>query len=133
VSTTAGQNADTPTGAYLAAHAARKNKDIEALKKLFSKDIKEFLTMLGQADEKNKQTLDDMLREMCENPQAATAEARNEKINGDKATIEYLDEKGGWSRMDFVKEDGMWKLTIEKPEKGDIEIETSPNKNSNRK
>lgn len=64
--------------------------------------------------------------ELCEKPQAATAEARNEKINGDKATIEYLDEKGGWSPMEFVKENGQWKLTIEKPEEGEVINESDP-------
>ena len=105
------------TNFHKAAHAARKNKDINALKKIMSKDVLEFLTMIGGADEKKKKSLDDMLRELCDQPQAASAEARNEKIDGDKATIEYLDEEGQWRSMDFVKEDGAWKLTIDKAEK----------------
>ncbi|HEX3101479.1 MAG TPA: hypothetical protein VHQ01_06805 [Pyrinomonadaceae bacterium] len=107
----------TPTDAYKTAYTARKNKDIEGLKKVLSKDILDFFTMLGSADEKKKKSLDDMLKELCEHPQAATAEARNEKITGDKATIEYLDETGAWRPMDFVKEDGAWKLTIDKADK----------------
>ena len=124
----AGNTADeagTPTAAYKAAYAARKNKDVPALKKLMSKDILEFFTEIAGLGEK-KQTIDELLMELCEKEQAPTAEARNEKINGDKATIEYLDEKGGWSPMEFVKEDGAWKLTIEKPEKGDVKNETGP-------
>ncbi|CAN5527610.1 hypothetical protein BH10ACI3_BH10ACI3_10590 [soil metagenome] len=113
--------AGTPTDAYKAAYTARKTKDLDALKKVLSKDIIEFFTMMAMADEKNKKTLDDMLKELCDRPQAATADARNEKINGDKATIEYLDETGKWRPMDFVKEDGAWKLTMAKPEKGDVE------------
>ena len=101
----------TPTDAYKAAYAARKNKDVPRLKKLMSKEIIEFLTEIGGAGEK-KQTLDELLMELCEKQQAPTAEARNEKIDGDYATIEYLDEKGDWSTMDFVKEGGGWKLTI---------------------
>jgi hypothetical protein len=108
---------DSPTSAYKAAYTARKNKDIEALKKLMSKDVLEFLTMVGDADEKKKMSLDDQLKELCEKPQAATAEARNEKIDGDYATIEYLDEKGGWKPMEFIKEDGMWKLAFGPPKK----------------
>jgi len=108
----------TPTGAYKAAYAARKNRDVPALKKLMSKDIVEFFTELARMGEK-KQTLDDLLMELCEKPQAPTAEARNEKITGDTATIEYLDEKGDWSTMDFIKEDGGWKLTIPKTDKPD--------------
>ena len=96
----------------MAAYAARKNHDVGALKGLMSKDILEFMTELGQADEKNKMTLDEVLRDMNESPQAPTAEARNEKINGNTATIEYLAPDGGWRTMDFVKEDGAWKLTV---------------------
>ncbi len=103
---------DSPTSAYKAAYTARKNKDIEGLKKLMSKDVLEFLTMVGDADEKKKMSLDDQLKELCDKPQAATAEARNEKIDGDYATIEYLDEKGGWKPMEFIKEDGVWKLAF---------------------
>ena len=110
-------NGNAPTDAYKAAYNARKNKDIVGLKKLMSKDIIEFLTMIGQADEKKKQTLDQVLTELCEQPQAPKPDTRNEKIAGDKATIEYLDEKGEWQAMDFIKEDGVWKLTIDKPEK----------------
>lgn len=108
----------TPTDAYKAAYTARKTKDIEALKKLMSKDIIEFLTTIGQADETKKQSLDEMLKEMCDRPQSPTSDSRNEKITGDKATIEYLDEKGAWQTMDLIKEDGAWKLTIDKADKG---------------
>lgn len=121
----------TPTNAYKAAYAARKNKDVPALKKLMSKDIIEFFTELGGMGDK-KQTLDELLFELCEKPQAPTAEARNEKIDGDTATIEYLDEKGGWSTMDFIKEDGGWKLTIPKFDKSDLEI-GDPGKNDPKK
>lgn len=117
--------ADSPSAAYKAAYTARKNKDIAALKKLMSKDVLEFLTMVAEADEKKKATLDDQLKELCEKPQAATAEARNEKIDGDYATIEYLDEKGGWKPMEFTKEDGVWKIAFGAPKKD------SPDKGKN--
>ena len=110
-------SAGTPTDAYKAAYTARKNKDIEGLKKLMSKDVLEFLTMVGDADDKKKQTLDDQLKELCEKPQAATAEARKETIDDDYATIEYLDEEGGWPTMEFVKEDGVWKIAFGDPKK----------------
>ncbi|MEO6049924.1 MAG: hypothetical protein ABIP78_01145 [Pyrinomonadaceae bacterium] len=106
----------TPSDAYKAAYTARKTKDVPSLKKFMSKDILEFFTDIAGIGEK-KQTVDDLLMELCEKPQAATAETRNEKINGDKATIEYLDEENEWQPMEFVKEDGIWKLTLEKPEK----------------
>ncbi|MFT3746628.1 MAG: hypothetical protein QM785_20335 [Pyrinomonadaceae bacterium] len=123
----------SPTDAYKAAYTARKNKDIEGLKKLMSKDIIEFLTMMGEADQKDKKSLDAMLKDLCERPQAATPDARNEKINGDKATIEYLDETGQWQTMDFVKEDGAWKLTIDKADAPPAEKPASNSPAGNKK
>ena len=103
----------TPSDAYKAAYNARQKKDLEALRKVMSKDALEFFTMMGDG-----KSPDEGLKQLMERPQAATAETRNEKINGDKATLEYLDEKGNWGPMDFVKEGGDWKLTIPK---GDTE------------
>jgi hypothetical protein len=105
---------DTPTDAYLSAYDYRQKKDIEGLKKVMSKDILGFFTDMGKSDNK---TADDMLRDMCNAPQAATAEARNEKIDGDHATVEYLDDKGGWATMDFEKVGSEWKLSFPKGER----------------
>lgn len=102
----------TPTAAYKFAYAARKNQDIAALKRVMSKDMFEFLTLMGQDD---KKSVDDMLRDLCKNPQGASDDARNEKIDGNTATLEYLGEDGQWRSMDLVKEDGSWKLTIARP------------------
>lgn len=109
---TAAVSLATPTDAYKAAYEYRKNKDIEGLKKVMSKDVLEFLTEIGKAE---KKSLDDMLREMCEKPQAATNMTRNLKIQGDAATLEYPDAEGkDWKTMDFVKEGNDWKMTIPK-------------------
>jgi hypothetical protein len=101
----------TPSDAYKAAYNARQKKDLEGLKKVMSKDALEFFTMMGDG-----KTPDEGLKQLIERPQAATAETRNEKISGDKATLEYLSEKGTWGPMDFVKEGADWKLTIPKPD-----------------
>lgn len=103
----------TPADAYKTAYAARQEKDVEGLKRALSKDALEFFTTIAEADNK---TVEDVLRQMAERPQAQTAETRNEKVAGDRATLEYLDEKGKWKTMDFVKEGGDWKLTIPKAE-----------------
>jgi hypothetical protein len=99
----------TPTEVYKTAYAMRKNGDIEGLKKVMSKDVLEFMAMIG---EEEKKTLDDQLREMVKTPQGPSDEVRNEKITGDTATLEYLKDKDKWSTMDFEKEDGVWKMTI---------------------
>lgn len=104
----------TPTEAYKTAYELRKKKDVAGLKSIMSEDIKEFLTMMGEAD---KKSLDDMIKEMCDKPQADKAESRNEKIKGDTATVEYLSETGAWKTMDFEKVNGKWLLTFPKADK----------------
>ncbi|HEV2801000.1 MAG TPA: hypothetical protein VGW12_10915 [Pyrinomonadaceae bacterium] len=111
----------TPTEAYKTAYAARQKKDVEGLKRVLSKDIIDFFQTIAEAENKK---LEDALKELAEKPQATTDETRNEKIEGDTATLEYLDEKGKWKTMDFVKEGNDWKLTIPKPKPGEVEVTT---------
>lgn len=101
----------TPTESYKTGYAARQNKDVAGLKRVLSKEALDFLTEMGKEE---KKTLDDQLRALAERPQAATAETRNEKIEGDTATLEYLNERGTWSTMDFVKEGNDWKIGLPK-------------------
>ncbi len=107
----------SPSDAYHTAYDARKQCDKPTLKRVISKDMIDFLTEIGQADEKDKKSLDDMLQDLCDRPQAPNGDIRNEKITGDIATLEYQDETGKWRMMDFVKENGDWKLTM--PKKGE--------------
>ncbi|HEY9504230.1 MAG TPA: hypothetical protein VIR01_21500 [Pyrinomonadaceae bacterium] len=101
----------TPTDAYKFAYAARQNKDLAGLKRVLSKDALEFLTEIGKEE---KKTLDDQLKTLTERPQAAKPETRNEKITGNQATLEYLDEKGKWQTMDFVKDGNDWRIGLPK-------------------
>lgn len=41
-----------------------------------------------------------------------TVKYRNEKIEGDKASIELQNSFGSWETIHFVREDGVWKLDI---------------------
>ena len=113
----------TPSDAYRTAYALREKKDVAGLKRVLSKDAIEFLTEIGKAENK---TLDDTVAQMFEKPQAKTVEVRNEKIDGDHATVEYKDETGAWKTMDFAKEGGEWKMSLPKFSPEDLEIETSP-------
>jgi hypothetical protein len=99
----------SPTDAYRTAYAARQKNDLNGLKRVLSKEMLGFLQDIGKGEQK---TLDDELKDLIATPQAPTAEVRNEKINGRSATLEYLNEKGKWSLMGFVKEGDDWKMTL---------------------
>jgi len=130
-STANSPDAGKPTEAYKAAYAARKNKDIAALKKLMSKDLLEFLTEMGQmGGGDKKQTLDQVLVESGNEPK--TDATRNERITGDRATVEYQDDDGEWEVMDLVKEDGMWKLSMPSREDQGLD-DVSPDPNTKKK
>lgn len=105
----AGFSLATPADTYKTAYAARAKKDIATLKRVFSKEVLEFLEEVSKEE---KKTLDDTLKELTEKPQNPSNEVRNEKINGDKATLEYLNEQGKWTVLDFVKEGNDWKMTV---------------------
>ena len=106
----------TPSDAYRTAYDLRKRKDAQGLKKIMSPEILEFLTMMGEME---KKSLDDLIKEMCDKPQADKAEVRNEVIKGDLAAVEYLTETGAWKSMDFEKIGGQWKLTVPKADSPD--------------
>ena len=108
----------TPTEAYKTAYELRKKKDVAGLKGVISKDMTEFLAMMGEAENKS---LDQMLRDLVEKPQADRAESRAEKIDGNWATLEYLSETGTWKTMYFEKVDGKWLLSLPKADKLDIQ------------
>ena len=105
-------SASTPEAAYKSCYAARKNKDINALKQLNSKEMFDFFKIMG--GEGNPNALDDGLKELAESPQGASDEIRDVKVKGDTATAKFQDKNGEWKTIDFVKEDGTWKLTIPK-------------------
>jgi predicted lipid-binding transport protein (Tim44 family) len=123
----------TPTAAYKTAYNARNNKDIPTLKRVLSKDVLQFLTEIGDTGDKDHKSLDEMLKDLCEQPQAPTADARNEMINGDKATIEYLDETGSWHPMELIKENGDWKITIGKADKPPVDDSNGSGKSKDKK
>ena len=59
------------------------------------------------------QSIDDAIKEQLDNPASKTdkmPETRNEKIDGDSATLElHNEDTKKWDKMYFVKEDGTWK------------------------
>jgi hypothetical protein len=73
---------------------------------------KNTLDMLDKLAKGQNKSVDEMLKASHEAmPPPATFDTRNEKIDGDKATLEVnQDGKGNWQTVNFVKEDGQWKL-----------------------
>jgi hypothetical protein len=90
-------------------YEALKKKDDALLRTVLSQA---FLKEIEQGMKEEKKTgLAAYMAETDRVPEKEI-EVRNEKINGDRATAEL---KGGtyinWSSVDFVREDGKWKMT----------------------
>lgn len=110
--TTAG-SLSTPTKTFMAFYEASKSKNVPGVMNALSKDSVDFLT--AEAKKENK-TLEAALTESLKTSDvpATAPETRNEKIDGDKATLEVKDEKVAdkWDTFNFVKENGEWKLKL---------------------
>jgi hypothetical protein len=104
----------SPTATFKAYFEASKNKDVEGVKRVFSKTTLELFEKQAQDQ---KKTVDEMFKAgMEQKPLTGNLpELRNEKINGNEATLEIKDEKSGrWDTLPFVKEDGQWKIALDK-------------------
>ena len=106
-------NRSTPTATFKAFYEASKKKDVPAMKKSLSKGTLDMFDKL--AKEQNK-TTDDMLKDVDKDDKSEKMpETRNEKINGDTATLEVKNEKTDkWDPLPFVKENGEWKIALDK-------------------
>ncbi len=87
---------------------AFKKKDYTTMKLLLSAAT---IKMHQQSAKEQGITLDDIVeRETLFLPDQKTAEFRNQKVDGDKATLEMKDAGGIWNTVNFVREEGIWKL-----------------------
>lgn len=78
------------------------------MKLLLSKDTIKMHEQEAKAEGVN---LDDIVkRETVLGDGQTTVEYRNEKIDGDKATIEFKNSYGIWETLPFVRENGEWKI-----------------------
>ena len=98
--------ATTPTAAMKAYYEAVKKKDYAALKALLSE---EYLKELSKAPF----PLERVLEPLTERVPPTLPEMRNEKIDGDRATLEMRNhETKQWETIRFVKQKGGWKLAL---------------------
>ena len=98
----------TPLETLQAYGNAYKKKDTTAMKLLLSQ---ESLKMHEQEAKAQNVTVDDIVkRETLFSENQTQANFRNQKIEDDKATIEMQDSAEIWNTVQFVKEDGVWKI-----------------------
>lgn len=104
--------AATPTEAYKQLFAAVKAKDIEAIKRNFSKKTNEFALMAAERQ-------NSPIEKVYANGFTATTfaeslpEVRDERIAGDMGAVEVWNSKESrWEDLPFVKEEGVWKLAV---------------------
>jgi hypothetical protein len=83
------------------------------MKKHLSKGTLDMFDKLAKAQNK---TADDMLKDVDKDSKdEKLPETRNEKINGDTATLEVKNDKSEkWDTLPFVKEKDEWKIAMDK-------------------
>lgn len=102
------QEPSTPFQTLEAYTKAIKRKDPTTMKLLLSK---ESLKMHQQEAQAQNVPLDEIvLRETLFSPGQKSLKYRNEKIEGDRATIEVENSFGAFETVQFVKEDDVWKI-----------------------
>ena len=98
----------TPFNTLEAYTKAIKRKDTTTMKLLLSDAS---IKMAEQEARAQNVTLDEIVKkETLFNETQKTVEFRNEKINGDRATIEMKDSSASWNTVPFVLEDDVWKI-----------------------
>lgn len=112
-SCTQSYQANSPTEAYKQFNDAVQKEDVAAAKRTFSKKS---LELLNQYFQKQKTSPDEGLKQVFKifkTQSTATPEYRNEKIEGDKATLEVKTNPDKWTTYLFVKEEDGWKLELD--------------------
>lgn len=107
-------NRSSPTNTLKAFIEAVKKKDNDGIKKALSKEsVKRFEDLSKVLGKSLDETISTVFSEASSS--ASMPETRNEKIEGDTATLEVKDDKTGeWKTLPFVKEDGAWKIALDK-------------------
>ena len=99
---------DTPLETLKAYTTAIKQKDTTTMKLLLS----DASIKMDEDEAKSRGvTLDEVVkRETLFDQTQRTVEFRNEKIDGDKATIEMKDSYNAWNTVPFIRENDRWKI-----------------------
>ncbi|MEO6334602.1 MAG: DUF2950 family protein [Pyrinomonadaceae bacterium] len=98
----------TPVESFKAYVNAVKQKDTTRMKLLLSS---ESIKMHEQEAKSQNLTLDDIVkRETLFTEGQKTVEFRDQKIEGEKATLEVKNSFGSWETVPFVREEDGWKI-----------------------
>lgn len=98
----------TPLQTFKTYTKALKQNDTATMKMLLSAET---IKMLEQEAKSQGVQLDEVVkRETLFTESQKTVEFRNEKIEGDKATIEVKNAFGTWETVPFLLENGEWKI-----------------------
>jgi hypothetical protein len=102
------QKPATPLETFKTYVKAYKQKDLSTMKLLLSDAT---LKMHEREAKAQGSTVDDILKHetMIGEGQKAV-EYRDEKIEGDKATLQIKNVFGSWETLPFIREDGVWKI-----------------------
>ena len=101
-------SSSTPIGTLKAYTTAIKKKDTTTMKLLLSDAS---IKMAEQEARAQNVTLDDIVkRDTLFSESQTSLKYRNEKIDGDKATIEVENSFGSFDTVPFVREEGAWKI-----------------------
>src|SRR4051794_438589 len=98
----------TPLDTFKTYVKAFKQKDTTTMKLLLSANT---IKMHEQEAKAQGTTVDDILkRETMVGDNQRSVEYRDEKIDGDKASLQIKDLYGSWETLPFIREDGVWKI-----------------------
>jgi hypothetical protein len=99
---------ETPIETFKTYIAAVKEKDTTKMKLLLSS---ESIKMHEQEAKAQNVTLDDIVkRETLFAEGQKVVEFRNEKVEGEKATLEVKNSYGTWEKIPFIRENGEWRI-----------------------
>jgi len=102
----------SPTEVMKALNEASKTKDVAGIKNSVSKGT---LGLIEESAKAQNITVDEALKKDNGAPFKDLPEMRNEKIEGDTATVELKNATtNDWETVPFVKEDGVWRLALDK-------------------
>ncbi len=90
---------------------ASKKKDVAAIRKSLSKGS---LELAEKSAEAQNTTVDELFKRDNMAMLDEIPEIRNERIEGDAASVEVKDFTSGYDTIPFVKEDGAWKIAFDK-------------------